>query len=78
LVEKRGPKTKSREFVEAIIQVVEAYTGGKVERSNKRDATAAVVQKIVEIMDPAIGGGTIDEALKTRSKAFGEVKPTKL
>jgi hypothetical protein len=73
LVEKRGPKTKPREFAEAIIQTIEMYTGAKVKRSNKQGAPAFVVQKIVEIMDPAIGSSTIDEALKARSKALGEI-----
>jgi len=77
LVNKRGPNTKSREFVEAIIHTIEEYTGAKVERSNKQGTTAMVVRKIVETMDPAIGSGTIDEALRARSKAFGEIRSRK-
>jgi hypothetical protein len=71
-VGKRGPKT-SRYFVEAIIQTIEEYTGTKVERSNKQGAPAVVMRKIIEIMDPAMNGGTIDEALKARSKARREI-----
>jgi hypothetical protein len=79
-VHKRGRKSKSRGFVDAIIQTIEEYTGGKVERSKKRGAAGApvdAVQKIVAIMDPEIGSGTIDEALKARSKARGEIKRQK-
>ena len=72
LVGKRGKKTP-RQFVEAIIEIIEEYIGGKVERSTKRGAPANVVHEIVKIMDPAIGKGTIDEALRARLKAFGEI-----
>ncbi len=75
-VGKRGRKTP-RFFVEAIIDVIEEYIGAKVKRSSKRGTPADVVHKIVEIMDPAIGKGTIDEALKARLKAFGEIKRQK-
>jgi hypothetical protein len=76
VVGKRGPKTP-RAFVEAIIQAIEDYTGTKIERSNKQGAPAVVVRKIIEIMDPAIGSGTIDEALKARSRARGEISRQK-
>jgi hypothetical protein len=77
LVKKRGPKTKSSEFVVAIIQTIEEYTGTKVERSSKRGTPADVVRTMIKIMNPAIGSGTIDEALRAQSKAFGEIKRRK-
>jgi hypothetical protein len=53
--------------------------GSKVERSDnfKRDTPADVVRKIVKIMDPTIGGGTITGALKARSKERGEIRNRK-
>jgi hypothetical protein len=90
LAGKRGPKTKPREFVEAIIQTIEEYTGEKVERRGRDKGIAAgspldVVHKIVAIMDPDIKNGTIEEALKARSRARrrvsrhkrGEITPQK-
>jgi hypothetical protein len=76
LVGKRGPKTQ-RHLVEQIIEIIEEYIGAKVKRSIKRGTPADVVRKIVEIMDPAIDKGTIDGALRARSKAFGEIKRRK-
>jgi hypothetical protein len=82
LKQKTGPKTKSRNYVEAIIQVVEEYTGSKVKRRRGDKGVAAgspldVVHKIVAMMDPDINNGTIEEALKVRSKARGEIKHPK-
>jgi hypothetical protein len=76
LVGKRGPKTP-RHFVETIIEIIEEYIGTKVKRSSKRGTPADVVRKIIEIMDPAINSGTMDEALRARLKAFGEIKRRK-
>jgi hypothetical protein len=76
LVGKRGPKTQ-RHLVEQIIEIIEEYIGAKVKRSIKRGTPADVVRKIVEIMDAAIDKGTIDGALRARSKAFGEIKRRK-
>jgi hypothetical protein len=71
-----------REFVEAIIQTIEEYTGSKVKRRGRDKWVAAgspldVVHKIVAMMDPDIKNGTIEEALKARSKARGEIKRPK-
>jgi hypothetical protein len=71
-----------RKFVEAIIQTIEEYTGSKVKRRGRDKGVAAgspldVVHKIVAMMDPDIKNGTIEEALKSRSKARGEIKRPK-
>jgi hypothetical protein len=71
--------TAPREFVEAIIQTIEEYTGSKVKRRGRGKGVAAgspldVVHKIVAMMDPDIKNGTIEEALKARSMARGEIK----
>jgi hypothetical protein len=75
LVGKRGPKTP-RPSVEVIIQAIEEYTGTKLKRSNKWGPPPVVV-RIIEIMDPAIGSGTIDEALKAQSRARREISRQK-
>ena len=70
------------EFVEAIIQTIEEYTGSKVKRRGRDKRVTAgtpldVVRKIVAMMDPDIKNGTIEGALKARSKARGEIKRPK-
>jgi hypothetical protein len=75
LVGKRGPKN-SRDYVKAIIQAIEEYTGTKLKRSNKWGPPAVVV-RIIEIMDPAIGSGTVDEALRAQSRARREISRPK-
>jgi hypothetical protein len=76
LLRKRGPRTP-RYFVETIIEIIEEYIGSEVKRSTNRGTPADVVHKIVKIMAPAIGKGTIDGALRARLKAFGEIKRRK-
>jgi hypothetical protein len=75
LVGKRGPKTP-RPFVEEIIRIIEEHTGTKLKRSNKWGPPAVVV-RIVEIVDPAIGSGTIDEALRAQSRAGRKISRQK-
>jgi hypothetical protein len=64
---KRGHKT-GREFVRRVIQIVEVYIGARVGTAGKRGTPADGVRQIIEIIDPAIGKSTIEEALKDRSK----------
>jgi hypothetical protein len=70
--DKRGPKT-GRAFVHAVIQVVEMYIGGKVGMGKKGGTPADTVRRIVSITDPRIGDGTLEEALKARSKEIAAI-----
>jgi len=59
-------KCRSRSFVEWVIFVVESYTGKAIKQDTKGLPTTElrVLKEIVAIVDPAIGPGTITEALK--------------
>ncbi len=63
-----GSKRTAREFVREAIMIVEIYIGARVGIGSKRGTPADGVRQIIGIMDPSIGSGTIDEALKARSK----------
>jgi hypothetical protein len=74
---KRGPKTDvKRQFVAAVAEVVELHTGKPIAVSYKAGSLAEMVREIVAVVDPTIGPGTINEALKrhARWQRIGEIK----
>jgi hypothetical protein len=64
-------KGSARRFVEGVIVVVASYTGKTPQQDTKGTPTAElkVLKEIVATVDPAIGGGTITEAIKRISKS---------
>jgi hypothetical protein len=61
----KGPHTRDAYWlVDALDSVLEEFTGEHISRSGKRTSTREYITAVVEIADPTIGPGTIDEAMK--------------
>jgi hypothetical protein len=66
---KRLSKTgREWRFVSAVASTIERHTGRRIKRSTNEGSLAEILKKIVVIVDPEIGRGTVDELLKVRSK----------
>jgi hypothetical protein len=63
-------------FVNKVADIIEGSTGTTIGRSNNKDSPTAMLRKIVDIANPDIGPGTIEEVLKARAKKRrGEINP---
>jgi hypothetical protein len=78
----RGDRDRPRKtelpikFVNKVADIIEGSTGTTIRRSNNKDSPTAMLRKIVDIANPDIGPGTIDEVLKARAKKrHGEINP---
>jgi hypothetical protein len=71
---KRGPKTdRAQQFVSLVASVIERHYGRRIERSGKKGSLAELLRKIVTVVDPKIGQGTIDGVLRLQAKRRGVI-----
>jgi hypothetical protein len=72
---KRGPKTKNIYWLVGNLDGIrEHFTGKKITRSYKDDASKKYITYVCRIADPDIGDGTIEKAMKDRIKRRDRIR----
>ena len=70
--DKRGPKTRNVYWLVGNLDGIRShFTGKKITRSYKDDASKQYITYVCRIADPDIGDGTIEKAMKDRIKRRG-------
>lgn len=72
---KRGPKAKNIYWLVGNLDGIrEHFTGKKITRSYKDDASKKYITYVCRIADPGIGDGTVEKAMKDRIKRRDRIR----
>jgi hypothetical protein len=73
--DKRGPKTRNVYWLVGNLDGIRGhFTGKKITRSYKDDASKQYITYVCRIADPDIGDGTIEKAMKDRIKRRDRIR----